>query len=133
MIVLLTGGTLAVGWLAVKTAAVDALFRRNPYAAASFSPGDPRVATTLAMAEFRQKQGAVTPALSERAIASLQDAPLTEEPFFLGALAALMQGDGAKAEPLLLEAKRRNPRSRATRLLLLDGHLRAGRVEAAAA
>ena len=133
MIVLLTGGTLAVGWLAVKTAAVDALFRRNPYAAASFSPGDPRVATTLAMAEFRQKQGAVTPALSERAIESLQDAPLTEEPFFLGALAALVRGDEAKAEPLLLEAKRRNPRSRATRLLLLDRHLRAGRVEAAAA
>lgn len=131
-IVLLAGGTVAVGWLAVKSAAVEALVKRNPYAAATFSPGDPRIPTTLAMAEFRQKQGAVTPALSARAIGALQDAPLAEEPFFLGALAALVRGDEAKAGPLLIEAKKRNPRSRVTRILLLDRHLRAGRVKQAA-
>lgn len=133
MIVLLAGGAFAVGWLAVKSAAADALVRRNPYAAASISPDDPRIPAILAMAEFRQKRGAVTPALANRAIQSLQDAPLAEEPFFLAALAALVRGDEAKATPLLLEAKKRNPRSRITRILLLDRHLRTGRVEAAAA
>jgi hypothetical protein len=132
-IVLLAGGAVAIGWLAVKSAAVDALVRRNPYAAASVSPGDPRIALNLAMAEFRLKQGAVTPPLAERAIGSLQDAPLAEEPFFLAALAALVRGDEAAAEPLLIEAKKRNPRARATRILLLDRYLRAGRVEQAAA
>jgi hypothetical protein len=132
-IVLLSGGAVAVGWLAVQSATVDALARRNPYAAASISPGDPRIALNLAMTEFRLKQGAVTPAVAERAIGSLQDAPLAEEPFFLAALAALVRGDEAAAEPLLVEAKRRNPRSRATRILLLDRHLRAGRVRQAAA
>jgi hypothetical protein len=131
-IVLLAGGAVAVGWLAVKSAAFDALVKRSPYAAAAVSPEDPRVAFTLAMKEFRQKQGAVPPALAELAIGSLQKAPLAEEPFFLAASGALVRGDGAKAETLLTEAKRRNPRSRATRILLLDRHLRAGRIEQAA-
>lgn len=132
-IVLLGGGAVVLGWVAVKSAAVNELVKRNPYAAASLSPSDPRIPITLAMDEFRRKQGAVSPAVAARAINSLQDAPLAEEPFFLAAMAALVRGDEARAQSLLMEAKRRNPRSRVTRILLLDRHLRAGRVEAAAA
>jgi hypothetical protein len=132
-IALLAGGAIAVGWLAVKTTAVDALVRRNPMAAATFSASDPRIATTMAMTEFRQKQGAISPDVAKQAIVSLQRAPLIEEPFFVAGLAALVRGDENAAGPLLEEARRRNPRSRAARLLLLDRRLRAGRVEEAAA
>jgi hypothetical protein len=112
--------------------AVDALVRANPLLAASFSPDDPRIATTLAMREFRQKQGDVTPAIAKSAIGSLQKAPLIEEPFLLAALDSLIRGDEARAERLLIEARRRNPRSQMPRILLLDRHLRSGRVQEAA-
>ena len=122
-----------MGWLCVGTAAVDALVRRNPVVAASFSPDDPRIATTLAMAEFRQKQGAITPAVAKSAIGALQRAPLIEEPFLLAGLDSLIGGDVARAEALLMEARRRNPRSQVPRILLLDRHLRAKRMREAAA
>ncbi len=102
-------------------------------AAASIAPGDPRIAPVLAMAEFRQKQGVVSPPVAKSAIQSLQKAPLMEEPFVLAALESLIRGDERRAEVLLAEARRRDPRSRVTRILLLDRHLRAGRVEQAAA
>ncbi len=121
-----------MGWLAVKTTAVDALVRGNPLVAASFSPEDPRIATTLAMAEFRQKQGAITPQVAKSAIGSLQRAPLIEEPFLLAALHSLIREDPARAERLLIEARKRNPRSQVPRILLLDRHLRAGRMREAA-
>ncbi len=123
---------IVIGWLAVKSAAVDALVRRNPHAAATVAPGDPRIPMTLAMTEFRLKQGAVTPSLATRAIASLQEAPLAEEPFFLAAVDALVRGEEAQAERLLIEARKRNPRSRATRILLLDRYLRTGNLRQAA-
>jgi hypothetical protein len=131
-IVLLAGGTIALGWLCVTNTAVDALVRSNPLLAANFSPEDPRIATTLAMREFRQKQGEVTPAIAKSAIGSLQRAPLIEEPFLLAALDSLIRGEEARAERLLIEARRRNPRAQVPRILLLDRHLRAGRMQQAA-
>jgi hypothetical protein len=119
---------MAIGWLAVKTAAVNAFVKRNPIAAATFSSNDPRVPISLALAQFRQNGGVIDPALSRAAIESLKRAPLMEEPFMLAALSALVRKDGRKAELLLEEARARNPRSRLTHILLLDRYLRTGRL-----
>lgn len=132
-IVLLAGGTVGLGWLAIKATAVEALARRNPAVAARFAPEDPRVPIATAMLEFRRNAGAVSPASKQRALAALADAPLAEEPFLLAGLSALIAGNPAKAAPLLEESKRRNPRSRVTRLLLLDRYLRIGDVRSASA
>jgi hypothetical protein len=44
---------------------------------------------------------------------------------------AIADGDGRRGEALLEEARRRNPRSRLTRLILLDRYLRSNRVDSA--
>jgi hypothetical protein len=123
---------VGLGWLAVQAAVMEVFGRRNPAAAARFAPGDPRLPMAQAMLEFRQKAGAVTPATSRRAVEALGDVPLAEEPFLLAGLSALVAEKPAEAAPLLSEARRRNPRSRVARLLLLDRHLRTGNVDAAA-
>lgn len=130
---MLAGGAAGLGWLAVQAAAVEAFGRRNPPAAARFAPGDPRIPMAQAMIEFRQKAGAVSPATARAATAALADAPLAEEPFLLAGLSALIAEKPAEAAPLLAEARRRNPRSRVARLLLLDRYLRIGDTENAVA
>jgi hypothetical protein len=130
-ILLLSVGAAGLGWLAVQAAAVEAFAGRNPPAAARFAPGDPRVPMGQAMLEFRQKAGAVSPATTRRSLAALSDAPLAEEPFLLAGLSAMIAERPAEAAPLLAEARRRNPRSRVSRLLLLDRYLRTGNTDAA--
>lgn len=117
-------------WLAVKSAAVGALLKTNPTAASLFAPGDPRIISKLAVNEFASRAGNVSPALRAASIQSLRRAPLAYEPFLIGAVDALITKK-SNPDELLQEASRRNPRSRLGQLLLLDQHLRAGRVEEA--
>ena len=131
-ILLLGGVAVFIGWLVVRAAAIDAFVRRNPAAAAVFAPGDPRVTLALAMAEFRRGTGAISPRTMRATRQALEKAPLAEEPFVLHGLSALVGKDEARAERLLTEARERNPRSRPTRLLLLDRYLRTNRVDDAA-
>lgn len=123
---------LALGFMVVRAAAVDALLRKNPFAAARIAPDDPRAQMALARFEFSQKQGAVGPKRFQAALDGLGRAPLAYEPFLLGGVAALLEKDNAPAERMLAEARHRNPRARIPRLLLLDRYLRTGRVEQAA-
>ena len=87
---------------------------------------------SLAMNEFRLRGGNVAPASRAAALDALQDYPLAEEPFLLAGVAELARGNSKKGEQLLEESKRRNPRSRMTRLLLLDRYLRTDRPQQAA-
>ncbi len=84
------------------------------------------------MVEFRQRGGQITPGVAQAAIRSLQAAPLADEPFLVAALDSLVKRDEARSEALLMEARRRNPRTQVTRILLLDRYLRTGRVREAA-
>ena len=127
-IALAAAGAVLLGWQVVKTSSVDAFVRRQPGAAAAIAPDHPRVRIALALAQFQAQQGRLSPELRARAIDGLTGAPLTEEPFYLAAVDALANGREAEGERLLLEARRRDPRSRATRLILLDRYLRTGRV-----
>lgn len=110
---------------------MNAYGRRAPAAAARFAPSDPRPAMAQAMLELRSKGGRVSPGATAAAVAALGDAPLAEDPFLIAGLSRLVAEQPAEAAPLLAEAKRRNPRSRVARLLLLDRYLRTGQTERA--
>lgn len=120
-----------IAWQVVQTSAADALTRSNPGAAALMAPRDPQLPMTLAMIEFQATGGRIRPQARQAAIDALRRAPLAEEPYFLAGMDALVRGDEAKAEQLLFEAKRRNPRARFSRLILLDRYLRTGRIDRA--
>ena len=122
---------LLLAWQVVKTSWADTLARRNPPAAARLAPDHPSVKIGIAMYEFARNNGAVSPRSQAGALGALADYPIAEEPFLLAAVSALAAGDAARGEKLLLEARSRNPRSRMTRLLLLDRYLRNGRIEEA--
>jgi hypothetical protein len=125
-------GAVFLAYQVVKTSSVDALIRTNPAAAAAIDPDHPRVRTMLAMAQLRTPGARLDDATMRLASQALSDAPLSEQPFFLAALQAIAEGKGARGEALLNEAKRRDPRSRTVRLILLDRYLRTGRLEQAA-
>ena len=128
---LVAAGSLLLAWLVVRTLAVDALIRRNPIAAAAVAPDNPRVKIALAMLEFRLQGGRVSEASREGAFSALSRSPLAEDPFLLAGIDALAKGDTQKGEALLVETRRRDPRSRTARLILLDRYLRTNRTEQA--
>jgi hypothetical protein len=131
-IALLSIGAIFIGWLCVQAAVSEALARRNPAAAAKIMPDDPGVAFALATSEFRERQGPVSARTYDRVLAAFREEPLAPEPFFLASLAKLAGKDPTEARPLIVEARRRNPRSRVARLIYLDQVLRAGRIDEAA-
>ena len=118
--------------MAIQKAALNELVRRAPERVRAIAPNDPRIPIAIAMSEFTERKGSVDKPLADAAVQALARAPMAEEPLFLAATQAVMRRDNAAALPLLEEARRRNPRSRLSRLLLLDQYLRAGRVADAA-
>jgi hypothetical protein len=126
-IVLALAGAAFLAWAVIKTSAVDALVRRSPGAAAMVAPDHPKVKIALAMAEFRLRNGYVGKAGRAAALSAFRQSPLIEEPFLLEGVAAIAAGDEAKGERLLAETRRRNPRARTARLILLDRYLRDNR------
>jgi len=124
---------LFLAFWSVRMVTVDAVVRRNPFLAAVVAPEHPRVKMALARAEFEIRQGRVSPAARQGAIDALRRSALAEDPFLLSGVQAIADGNPRHGEALLEESRRRNPRSRLTRLLLLDRYLRAGRVDAAGA
>jgi hypothetical protein len=121
-----------LGWQAVKASAGGAWGGRNPPAAAQIAPDHPATRIGMAMLEFQLRGGRVTPQVHAGAMAALGDHSLAEEPFLLEGVATLARGDEKRGEALLEEAKRRNPRNRMARLLLLDRYLRTDRPAKAA-
>jgi hypothetical protein len=119
------GGLLC--WQIGKTAAVAELIRLNPAAATRVAAGEPEVKIALSLLEFRVRGGRISDASREAALGALSDYPIAEEPFLLAGVDAIAKGQSARGESLLVEARRRNPRSRLTRLLLLDRYMRSGR------
>jgi tetratricopeptide (TPR) repeat protein len=99
----------------------------RPELAASLAPGIPLILASKAMAEVGQAAAAGDslgkPTLEVlRTLASR--APLAIEPFLVEAALDQREGQYSRAEKLLLEARRRNPRSHAARYLLAETWLR---------
>lgn len=120
-----------LAWGALRSSVVSALARDNPFVATAVAPGDPRGTFGLAMIEFMLRNGRVSPPAERRALSALSGSMLADEPFLLAAITATARGDAARGEALLAEARRRNPRNRMVRLLLLDRYLRTGRADEA--
>ncbi|MDB5720826.1 MAG: hypothetical protein JWP15_1444 [Alphaproteobacteria bacterium] len=118
----------ALAWMVVKTSVTYALVDLNPYAVSKIAPDDPRVAMNIALIEFAQNNGAISERARRRSYEAMARAPLADTPMLVAALQALAAGDDRKGEALLVEARRREPRFRAARLLLLDRYLRTNRV-----
>lgn len=124
--------SLYLAWLSIGTATVEELTRQNPDAAAKISPGDPRIAVRRAMLEFARNNGTITPEARDAVVASAARFPLADEPYFIAGMGAALRKDSESARALLEEARRRNPRSRVTRLILLDRYFQEDRVADAA-
>lgn len=117
-----------VGWWVVKIGVANAEVDNNPFVAATVAPNNPRVRINLAMAYFLGQGGRVPDESRRAAFEALKQAPLAAEPYLLAAVDALARGDTQRGDRLLEEARRRDPRLRLARLLLLDRYLREGRV-----
>jgi hypothetical protein len=89
------------------------------------------VAMNIGLYEFLVHNGAVSERARSRAYQALARQPLAETPMLLAAIQALAAGDTKRGEALLVEARHRDPRFRAARLLLLDRYLRTNRVREA--
>jgi hypothetical protein len=119
---------LYLAWWVVRIGVVNAIGDDDPFDAARLAPNHPQVRISLAMAYFLAQGGRVPDESRRAALNALKQAPLTAQPFFLAAVDAFVHGDDARGDRLLEEARRRDPRFRLTRLLLLDRYLREGRV-----
>ena len=122
---------LYVAWWVVTTNVVNAEVDENPFLAARAEPNHPRVRISLAMVYFLLRGGRVPEDQNRAALEAVRRAPLADEPFLLAGVDALAAGRTADGERLLAEARRRNPRLRLARLLLLDRYLRTHRVREA--
>lgn len=131
-IILLGAGGIFLGWVVVQTSAAGALFRSHPAAALQIAPEHPHVQLRLAMLEFRLRKFMVTPEIRRRANEAFSNAPLAEEPLMLAGVSAMLRNRHAEAQRLFEQARKRNPRSRLTRLFLLDHYLRTDQTARAA-
>jgi hypothetical protein len=121
---------LLAAWLVVRTSIVDAA-AANPFLAERIAPSNPRPKLALATALLLLRGGRLPPDVQREAVEALGKAPLAEEPFLIAGIEALARGDVRKGEQLLTEVRRRNPRQRLARLLLLDRYLREHRTQEA--
>lgn len=122
---LFCAGSAAV---AVRSAAVEAALESGGTAALpDWASSDPRATLATELAALAARTS-LKEATMRRVLDAAGEAPLEEEPFIFAGIGALLRGDEAAAEPLLEEARRRNPRARVARLLLLDLYGRQGRV-----
>lgn len=122
---------LLAGAQVVRTAAVAESATDRPSQVAAVWPNHPDVLRSIAMAEVGSAAGqgqapsSLTLARLERLATA---APLTPNPYLVQAAIAQREGDYARAEELLVIARKRDPRSAAARYLLADIYLRTGRM-----
>lgn len=103
----------------------------RPQLAARLGPSVPDVLVSQAMAQVGEAaaQGQAPPQSAIQRLRQLtRVAPLRADPFLVEGAIAQRDGDIVRAEQLLLEARRRDPRSAAARYLLADLWLRQGRI-----
>jgi hypothetical protein len=126
----LSAAALVIAWLVVRTAVVNTFVQETPATAlaARLAPDDPLVVLSNTMVRVDDSGGRLSPEELARSRAALNGAPLASEPFFAAGLGALASGNNSKASVLLAETLRRDPRSRLTRLILLDRYLRTNQV-----
>jgi hypothetical protein len=82
----------------------------------------------MAGQELVNGRGQLRPETYDRIGVAVRSDPLASEPFTFFAVRAIAQGDLPAGERLLAEARRRNPRDRMARLLLVSVYLQSARI-----
>lgn len=127
-VVLAAGAVMA--FQVVRSAVVDHSVGPRPELAEKVWPRHPQVQLAQAMAEIGNAAaaGQLPPETTiARSLAAADRAPLEVEPFLIASAVAQSKNDAAKAEALLVEASRRDPRSAAARFLLAQRYFSTGR------
>lgn len=115
-----------------RTATAEARGTR-PALAEMLWPGHPLVMTDnalLAIGKAAAKGQAVPPATRAAVLRIAAKAPLSPTPFLVEGAIAETEGRNQAAERLLIEARRRDPRSGGARYLLAERYFRTGRITA---
>ncbi|MDP9412565.1 MAG: hypothetical protein M3Q08_00355 [Pseudomonadota bacterium] len=131
-LVLLATASLLLALLVVRTTGLAAVLEHDFARAAALAPQDTRVELASASLLFHLGEGQPTPNSLSFALRAARDAPLALEPALISGAAAAAAGQAPRAEALLLEARRRDPRSPLVRAQLLQHYATAGRVAEAA-
>ncbi|MDQ3478626.1 MAG: hypothetical protein M3438_05645 [Pseudomonadota bacterium] len=131
-------GGLLVGLLALLAAAgsiANAVVRSEANGMARFSeriwPNHPATLRSTGMAQIGQAaaRGELPATQTMQKMRRLAArAPLQPEPFLVEAALAAKRGESERGAQLLLEARRRDPRSAAARYLLADHYIRTGAI-----
>lgn len=121
----------ALGWLCLRTAAVEMLPPEAP-AIAYLAPHDPDVVLRAAAAKLVANQGVLPPATLAAVRRAAQAAPLDARAFLILGHQQWLDGDPVRAVSTLEAGQRLDPRLRLIHLLLLDRYLRSGRYADAA-
>ena len=115
----------------VRTALVAMPEERRPQLAQGLWPSHPTLLTERSMAEIGRAAatgGRVPPATVESIRLVARQAPLATEPFLIHGALAQMKGKDREAQRLYLQARHRDPRSRAARYFLAERYFRSGRI-----
>ena len=123
---------LALAFLVVRSALIDAYAVSNPARAAVVWPGHPSVILTSGLNEVGAAAAAaraVNPATIRRMLATAAKEPLAPEPFLVRGVEAQVAGDQDLAFRAFLEARKRDPRSVAARYFLADHYLKKGQMQ----
>ncbi len=94
-------------------------------------PGDPSLVMQDALQEFGEKQGEVTKKSSAAVRQAARYNLVEGEPLLFEGIRQIGSGAAASGISLLEEARRRDPRSRAVRITLLNSYLRNGNAKGA--
>lgn len=122
---------LGLAFMVVRSALEAAWVDQSPEQAARAWPGHPRVELALSMAEIGRLAAAgrrPSPQAIARSMRGAAGAPLAVEPFLIAGAVATAEGQTARAEQLLEEARARDPRSPAARFFLAQHYLETGRI-----
>lgn len=113
-------------WFCVRATILQLVEREYPLMGQAISPSSPVSLATIALNRVSARNGIADAQARELSASALRRAPLLAEPFVVAGLDASGRGDFARAERLMEEAKRRDPRSIIPRYWLFDSYLRRG-------
>lgn len=117
---------LAVLWFAIRAMLLGALEREYPALGAAMQPPSAISQAIIALNRAAARDGVADPLARTFMKNALRRAPLLADPFIVAGLDASARDDLDRAERLMEEARRRDPRSVIPRYWLFDNYLREG-------
>lgn len=121
-----------MAWAIVRTTLVQSFAPRIPVAA-GVAGDSPEIVFALAEPRYAAPGNAIPDAVYRQLAAAFTVDPLADDPFLYFARQRIQAGDRDMAIRLLEEARRRNPRNRAVRILLVEQYVRSQNLDGVSA